>query len=90
MDANTDRESMGRPPRVGDDELVETVERLTTPERPICETEEVADEFPMGNEGMRERLKRAAEDEDVQIRGLQPGGQGGYVWWTIPRETTGK
>lgn len=81
---------MGRPPKVADDELVETVERLTTPERPICETDEVASEFPMGNEGMRERLKRAAEEEGVPIRGLQPGGQGGYVWWIIPRDSEGK
>ena len=84
MGETSERLGMGRPPRVGNDELVSAVDELTTVERPICETSQVAAEFPMSGEGMCERLKRAATDEEVPIQGLQPGGQGGYVWWTIP------
>lgn len=78
---------MGRPRRVGDDELVETIRgSLDPPSKPVVETEDLAEELPLGRDATLRQLKQAKDDPTVPISGLKPGGQGSWVWWIDDEE----
>jgi predicted transcriptional regulator len=74
--------SMGRPPKVSDEELVGALQAtLDWPEVPVVETDAIAAELGINQQTVRNRLKAARESENVPIGGSRPGNQGGWMWW---------
>lgn len=70
---------VGRKPRVTDDEIIDVFQRAETP---VLTTTMAADELPIGNRGLLDRLKRL--EADGRLEGMDVGPRG-RVWW-VPDE----
>ena len=76
----------GRPPAVGDREIVRAVDRaLSESGDPAATTKEVAARLSIGREGTGRRLNELASAGRVERK--QVGGS--YIWW-LPEGTDGR
>ena len=76
----TNDPSVGRPPRVSDEEILEVFRRAETP---VLTTTQAADRLPIGSRGLLTRLDRLVEEGRLERMAVGPRGQ---VWW-IPEES---
>lgn len=79
----------GRSPKLSEDELVEAIESVTSPEWPVADTVEVLEalEDAPTKRTVRDTLRNYSGDSESRIRGRKPGNQKGWVWWTHPAES---
>lgn len=66
---------MPRKARVKDHEILELFDREDTP---ICTVPEMAEELPIGDDGLRRRLKELEKKGEVTSRQV---GARSVVWW---------
>jgi len=69
-------EDMPRTVTVTDDEILETFQKVNDPIRTVPK---MAEELPIGEDGLRSRLKTLEEDNQVRSKTV---GARSVVWWT--------
>lgn len=81
----------GRNPSLSENELIEAIESVTSPDWLVADTEEVLEQLadPPTKRTVRDTLQDYNDDTDSVICGRKPGEQT-WVWWTLSSDENSK